>query len=338
MSLRDCVARVLGASPFLASINYFKSQCLCRLGIRRHESGATHIEKHLDSSVAYVKGVFSDYLQYAGVREEDLQGKRVLEIGCGDNLGVALLFIAKGSQSVMCLDRFEPIRDERRNSLIYRRLMEGLSPAERARVHEATESEGDADVRFRRQRIDCRYNTPIERAQELFREGSFDLVVSRAVLEHVYDLDAAWDAMVSLLAEDGEMWHKVDLRSHGMFSQFHPLYFLTLQDWLWNLVSSPDPTLNRQRMSAYVRLAKRTFSTHKVFVTHTLDNGELLPHQELTQRGLDYGEPDLLALGRIRSRLAPRFKAMMAEDLLVSGIFLICRSKRRSVQDSTPRS
>ncbi len=60
--------------------------------------------------------------------------------------------------------------------------------------------------------------------------GSFDVILSRAVLEHVYDLGSAWRSMDTLLAADGIMLHKVDFQNHGMYGSLHPLRFLGVPD------------------------------------------------------------------------------------------------------------
>ncbi len=101
-----------------------------------------------------------------------------------------------------------------------------------------------------------------------------------------------------------------------------------LIDRLWNWISSPDPTLNRRRLPDYLRLAKRDFRHLEVFYTHVLDRAELLPHPQSLQIGRDYTEADLQSVRAIRARLAPRFRALSDEHLLVTGVFLICRQKQ----------
>ena len=61
-----------------------------------------------------------------------------------------------------------------------------------------------------------------------------DVIISRAVLEHVFDLDTAFGAMHRLLKPGGRMAHKVDLRDHGLFTDGgqNALEFLTVSDRL----------------------------------------------------------------------------------------------------------
>ena len=73
------------------------------------------------------------------------------------------------------------------------------------------------------------------------------MIISVAVLEHVYDPDASFDAMHRLLKPGGLLLHEVDLRDHLMFSSAgcHPLTFLTFSPSVWRLMTSdsgrPEP-------------------------------------------------------------------------------------------------
>ena len=154
----------------------------------------------------------------AGWPPAGLAGKRILEVGPGDNLGVALLLAAAGARRVVCLDRFDVLRDERRNREVYR----GLAGATTREFGDA-ERHLDASGALASPVIESRSGVAIEQAVALFPPGSFDVILSRAALEHVYDLDAAWRSMDELLAPGGVMLHKVDFRNHGLYDSLHPL-------------------------------------------------------------------------------------------------------------------
>src|SRR3989344_8004674 len=53
----------------------------------------------------YSEEVFYDYFRYSGFTADFLKGKRILEIGPGENLGVALQCLAYGAEKVVCIDR-----------------------------------------------------------------------------------------------------------------------------------------------------------------------------------------------------------------------------------------
>lgn len=324
-SMLDSLRKIVDRSACLSALNYLKGQVLYRAGLRDHGSGATHYSSAVGQSVGYIRGVMSDYLQYSQTTESGLVGKRVLEIGPGDNLGVALSFLARGAAHVTCLDRFRPLTDERRNAAIYRELWHSFSDAERERLSTAARVAADGELTVDPSRLRCLYGQPIETWQV---DEPFDLIVSRAVLEHVYDLERSWLAMTSALADDGQMWHKVDLRHHGFFGQFHPLYFLTISPKCWQWISSPDPTLNRRRLPDYTRLLKCTFREYDVFVTHVLDYPEIIPHRrELTDA--DFQPEDLQRVERLRTRMPEPFRAASAQELMVTGVFLIARGPLR---------
>src|SRR3979411_467637 len=62
--------------------------------------GSTHsqILSGIPESVQYINLQFAEYLSYSGLSREQLKHKRVLELGYGDNVGVALKFLASGSE------------------------------------------------------------------------------------------------------------------------------------------------------------------------------------------------------------------------------------------------
>jgi hypothetical protein len=204
-----------------------------------------------------------------------------------------------------------------------------MNDAERGRLEGVICFDGNGPVRVAQGTISCMYGIPIEKAVARLGEARFDLIISRAVLEHVRDLEAGWSAMVRLLSPAGEMWHKVDFRNHGKYEQFHPLFFLTFSDPAWSLMTSPDPTLNRERLSTYLRMAHDSFASVKYYATHVLEGAELRPHRERLEFGRDYGDVERELVADIRPRLSARFRSMSDEELLTSGIFLICRDRRR---------
>lgn len=319
---------VVDRSISLTHLNYLKGQVAYRLGLAEHLSGATHSRFDLDGSVDYISSVFKDYLRYAGVDEAFLAGKRILEIGPGDNLGVGLMFIASGADSYVAVDRFLPESDQKKNRLIYRALHRQMNPLQQDRISDTLACDGEHAAVLKGSRLTARYGCAIESLDKEFSAEDFDVIISRAVLEHVYDLPLAWQKMVSVLKPNGQMWHKVDLRNHGFYQQFHPLAFLTISDLVWNHVSRPDPTLNRTRLCDYEALTELSFSNTRFFLTHVLENNELIPHRENLELGRDYSEQDLRAVDAVRPRLCGRFAHCTDRDLLASGIFLIASNKR----------
>jgi hypothetical protein len=323
---------VIDRNPLLATLNYAKGQALHRLGLRRHRSGSTGFHLSLDGALDYICRVAHDYVQYgAGGDARRLEGKDVLEIGPGDNLGVALMLLSMGAESVTSIDGFAPQSDEQKNRRIYAALHERMTPDQRQRVAGTLIQDG-AGMRIAGTRVRAFYNCPIENTHEALQAERYGIIVSRAVLEHLADIRQGWATMVRTLQPDGEMWHKVDFRSHCLFDGIHPLYFLTIPETLWNLISRPDPTLNRARLPVYRELIDRDFMSSTIYFTEVVGRTEFQPHSETLIPNLHFDDRQLSLLQAIRPRLQEPFRNYSDEELMVSGIFLISRQKRRRAQ------
>jgi SAM-dependent methyltransferase len=295
-------------------------------GDSRSGIGASHSAFAVEQSVAYINRVFSDYLQYGGLTAADLTGKRVLEVGPGDNLGVSMRFVCAGASQVIALDRFVTTHDPEKSDRIYRALRDCLDRPERG-VYDAIISE-HRHVRFSADRIQPVYNVGIERADEHFEPNSFDLIVSRAVLEEVYQIDRAFAAMDRLLRPGGALIHKIDLTDYGLFSGkgFHPLEFLTIPNVVYGSMSRYSAIPHRHRANYYRDKMHTLGYEAMLFITRIAgDPNELNPHKTAIQRGVDYGNEQLDRIRSIRPRLAPAFRDLADEDLLAAGLFLTAR-------------
>src|SRR5215211_1472176 len=221
-----------------------------RHGAPLSTSGATHERFSLDQSLAYIDSVFGDYLRYGGLGCSDLRGSRVLELGPGDNYGVALRFLACGAARVVSVDKFATRRNEAQQRRIYEALLANLDESARASIGNAIRL--DAGIAFDVRRLQPLEGLAVEDLLHRFDPGSFDLVVSRAVLEHLFDLDSAFAAMDEALTPGGLMLHKVDLRDHGMFSpRAHPLTFLTVPESVYRLMTRHSGRPNRHLVDWY---------------------------------------------------------------------------------------
>ncbi len=277
----------------------------------------------VEEAARYSSRVVADYIAYgAGGDLERLSGKDVLEIGPGDNLGVALVLLAKGARTVTSVDGFTPNSDLHHNAKVYRAIYDTLTPEEQQRIRDVVTLQADGTAIVNGERLISCYAVPIDRDTTPFKTQSYDIVISRAVLEHLGNLHLGWTNMVRSLRPNGEMWHKVDFRCHEMFAQIHPLYFLTVPDVLWNFISRPDPTLNRLRLPTYRELAARDFNHSHCYITHIVDDQEFMPHVESLAHGTHYSERHSNLIRAIRPRLLKRFSEYSDPDLMVTGIFL----------------
>jgi len=294
-------------------------------GDSRSLHGSTHslMLKDVAESVAYITLQFDDYLRYSGLRDEQLKDKRVLELGYGDNVGVALRFLASGAEQVVCLDKFSAQRDVEREIRIYRALRDTLSSEERARFDEAISLDGKINP----ERLRCISGIELETAIESLAELSkpFDLIISRAVLEEIYNPDSLFAAADKVLAAGGHMLHKVDLRDYGIFSDggMHPLTFLTIPNFVYRLMSSDSGIPNRKLIAYYRDKVKALGYDGKIFITSIVGSGPVAELRENVRMGTDYSESTRKLVSDIRPRLAEDFRRLPDEDLIVDGIFLV---------------
>lgn len=286
-------------------------------------SGATHRELETAQSVAYIVRVFSDYLQYWGQPADGLLNKRVLEIGPGDSLGVALLFIAHGARQVVCLDRFRSAHDARQHCAIYSVLRDHLTENQRSRFDDAVKIE-DGRYRLNPERVRYVYGEGIETAGRILPGEQFDLILSRAVLQETTGARAAFASMDTLMAPGGFQLHKIDLRDYGLFSRrgFHPLEFLTISDAVYDTCLRRHHP-NRERIDAYRAQSAGFDYDSRIYATHTLASGtEIIPHVLLSDE-CDNLPVQGKQIEQIRPRLLKRFGQLSTAELNISGIFIV---------------
>lgn len=289
-------------------------------------SGSTHTHKILSESLRYIDQVFDDYLAYSAIPVDLLRDKRILEIGPGDNVGVALKFLGTGAKQVVCLDKFFSKYDWEQQRKIYQSLRDQCSEGERQIFDEVIDLENG--LKAGSQKLIYLYGSGIEEAEKILEPESFDLIVSRAVFEHLYNPDSAFSVMSRLLKPGGYMLHKIDFKDHGVFSKHkhHPLTFLTIPGPIYKLMTYDSGKPNRRLINFYRQKLTELGFDSKILITHIVGvENEIVPHKEIASFGIDYSDTTLSLLKKIRPRLQNDFKNMSDEDLMVSGIFLIVR-------------
>lgn len=182
-----------------------------------------------------------------------LAGRNVLEYGPGDVLGVALVLYARGAAKVTCVDRFPLERISATNAAVYRKLIEMLDGPARERARSAFREAGQPESGFVASAV-CYSVTKDGLAAQ---PGAFDLVVSRAVLEHVNRLESTIEDAAVALRPGGISIHCVDLRSHGL-DRRQVLDFLTWSDWAYALMYSNKGFPNRWRVDKYRDCLRRS--------------------------------------------------------------------------------
>lgn len=228
----------------------------------------------------YFNRCFADYFDVLQVRPENipafLSGKRVLEYGPGDVPGVALLMVAHGAESVVCVDRFPLLALSPKNIEIMELLLDSLTGEARQCADDCFLETGRPSSGF-----SSRIRYLIRPSGLSGLRNAVDLVISRAVLEHVDDLPATFTDMYQALREDGIAVHEVDLKSHGLHRR-NPLDFLTWPRRLWLWMYAHKGVPNRLRVNHY-RDAITASGLETVLMRPTLlaneqDMAEVRPH------------------------------------------------------------
>ena len=294
--------------------------------------GATHslFFKDISESIDYINVQFDDYLKYSGLSVDQLKGMRVFEVGFGDNVGVALKFIAVGAERAVCLDKYYSKRDLGHQREIYRALRETLNDEQKKRFDEAVDL--STGIELNPEKVLCIYGTDVENAEQLFSMKPFDLAVSRGAIQDIYEPAAALAAMDRILKPGGYQLHKIDLSDQGMFrdNEMNPLTYLTISEPVYKLMAIDSGKPNRKLMSYYgQQMAKLGYDT-KLLVTGIIGvgvcgKGDLHPHKEKIELGVDYPESTLQMVRDIRSRLTPEYRSLSDGELIVDGIFIIAK-------------
>lgn len=245
------------------------------------------------SAADYFSAVVGDYeamAEYTRVSGEGglFRGRRVLELGLGNTRSVALLGRLKGAEQYAGFDPFDvQSRDRAYLSTVYEPLLERhREPGGMARAEALL-----SDV-------------PVHTTREALLSGGrrFDLVLSRAVLEHVSDLEGLFRDLAAVTVPGAVHLHKVDLRSHG--NQWdHELDFLLFPEGLYRAMASHTGLPNRVRVDGYLDLVRR--------------HGLALLHASATR----WIEP--AAVEALRPRLPPSFREKPASVLSVLGVWLV---------------
>lgn len=263
-----------------------------------HQTGRGAKEEQASEIASYFRRCFEDFFEVLGVASDDvgmyLRDKHVLEYGPGDVPGVALLMFAYGASRVTCVDRFHMVSLSEKNIEVIKELIRGLEDEPKQRAESCFVEAGDPASGFAPEKIDYL----IKPSGLSGLNDEVDLVISRAVLEHVNNLGATFSDMHKALRNDGIALHQIDLKSHGLHRR-NPLDFLTWPTFLWNLMYSHKGVPNRLRVNQYRAVIEEVgFEIHKLKPTMLANSGdisEVRPH--LAQGFRDVNDEDLAWLG-----------------------------------------
>jgi SAM-dependent methyltransferase len=181
---------------------------------------------------------------------ERIKNKTVVEIGPGDAIPLAALFIGAGAKQYIAFDRFPgDVMGER--ALALYKAVEDSAPDSVKATWEALGIVRGSFKRFINSELVLLSPVAIEEAKNLV---AADFIVSFNVLEHLRDLPQSLRHMVAMLNKDGLMIHRVDYSAHDIWRNYpNPLTFLTIPASLWQLMGSNRGYPNRIRHPEVLR-------------------------------------------------------------------------------------
>ena len=284
-------------------------------------------ESKIPDEIERIRSIYDQYLRFAGWTTASVEAARIIELGPGYTIGAPLMFAADGADFVVGLDKFVPLQDGQDFGLMYSRMRDTLSEAQKIsfdraiRLRPKIELNKDHGAHIDHKELsDC--------VQSL-GPATYDMIVSNAVIEEIYDPASNFKAQDAMLRPGGVMVHRIDLRDYGMFSKygFHPLEFLTIPDWIYRRTVEGSGQPNRRMVDYYRDLGQRLGYRTEVWVTNVLSSSDKdLPEPKRELRaGVDYGDKEKKLLAEIRPRLLDRYKMLSDADLLTAGIVFVGR-------------
>ncbi|MBD1945814.1 methyltransferase domain-containing protein [Coleofasciculus sp. FACHB-712] len=318
----------LKSRPLFTSTAYVADDIICGFRLKAGQiktlSGATHSTLYRDESVRYIEEVFTDYKKYGLL--EKFYGIAA-EIGPGDNAGVALLMRRDGCDRVDLIDRYFSYRDTEQQSKIYELI------AQKYELYQFRKKD------FWDERSLAGIYWKIGQPAEVYfqkcdqEQGQiYDFIVSRAVLEHLYNPLEALQHMVDCLKTGGRMFHKIDLRDHGMFTPtHHELTFLQIPLSIYRLMVQNSGRPNRILVHRYREvleaMKKSGLIDYSLLVTRLVSVGNINPHQRFEEIEPNKRRQAMDFVEFHSHKFAKEFGNVKSQDLCISGIFLIVSKK-----------
>jgi len=299
-------------------------------GVYESLHGSTHSKLDTEKSLTYINEQYNDYLNYGQISPQSVRGQRVFELGFGDNVGVALRFLADDADHVTCLDKFYSTRNNDQQRKIYQALRESLSRQQQRRFDQAIDL--SAGIEINSEKLKCIYGVDVENCNPVKDAELFDLIISRAVIQDIYEPRQSFIAMDKLLIKGGCMLHKIDLSDQGMFrdSGMNPLTYLTISESIYRRMATDSAISNRKLGSYYKGLMNDLGYETTMLVTDvcgTTGKGDFCPHRE----NLDYDDERvkkaLTFVREIHPRLGSEFRRLSDDELMTAGVFMIARKR-----------
>jgi len=281
-------------------------------------------------SGSYCYTVWLRHLVNAFNSDLNVNPKIVAELGPGDSLGVGLAALLTGADEYYALDilshsnpeknlqildelltlfksksdipkAFKPQIDSEvfpDHILTADRLNAAMSPERINLIRQAITNPHNSTE----QTVRLVYFAPWDK-ENVIQDSSVDMIFSQAVLEHIDDLEDTYSKLYRWLKPGGYLSNQIDFKSHGTSVVWNG--HLGYGDLLWKLFRGRRPFL----------INRMPYSYHQSLLE---DNGfeivRSLPNKD--------GE------GIRREKLAPRFRDISDEDLIIADAFIQATKKK----------
>jgi SAM-dependent methyltransferase len=283
-------------------------------------------EEDVAGEIQKVRSIYGQYLTYSGWTAASVAGRRIIELGPGLTLGIPALFASDGAEMVVGIDKFVTLQTGADLGVFYSRLRQSLSAPQQAGFDRAMRLQPGIALNADHARyID---HKDVEECVPQLGAERYDLIVSNAVLEEIYDPTPSLRAQGRLLRPGGVMVHRIDLRDYGMFSKrgFHELEFLTVPEWIYQRMAADVGQPNRRLIDYYRNVGKQLGYQTDIYITHVFGAPRDLPEPRRELRaGTDYADWQLKSVREIRPRLIDRFRGLSDADLLTASIVFVAR-------------
>jgi hypothetical protein len=269
---------------------------------RRVRSGRT-IGLPADLKAKFIIAQFEFFIDTIGW--ENIQGKIIAEIGPGDAIPLAPLFLGAGAKRYVAVDRFlGDVRGPQALALYDsvvkiapRRAVDGLTALNRSNGYRSIADLIDSATHV------LLSTAPIEDPPDGLGIQA-DYLLSFNVCEHLSDLSRALHGMCLLLAPTGTMIHRVDYGPHDIWQSYdNPLTFLTIPRSLWQLMSTNRGCPNRVRHAQLLSMLRS------------------LGLKPLDRIGRRAAAADI---DEAKPYLSPEFRAMSEDELAVLDAEVVC--------------
>jgi SAM-dependent methyltransferase len=255
------------------------------------------------------------YRQYRMVTdilgESAIDGKVVGEIGPGDHIPAAMLFIGAGAKRYVAFDRFLGNITSRNAKNLYDALFHDIH-SRHTEMRDRLKAAGIIPDKFPEgyPTLIQYENRSIESALAEY-DSSFDILFSFNAVEHCFDIRKFAENCFRMLKPLGVAVHRIDFGPHDTWvKSSNPFEWLTVRDTLWNIAGSRRGVPNRKRF--------HEICTSLIGVGFSLDtiDKELYPEE---------------LVSAVQPFMDSRFRKMPIESLRVKTALLKCVKEIRPV-------